>query len=507
MTSDPRVTSVLRRPDGWAPLFTLAAAAAFVVAPPAVGDLWAARARASAATHGVGLQYWFSWFDGTVPGHYSVLAPYLSRVAGVSVLGAVATVAIVPLVHRLVRGSEHPAIATWMAAIGSAFSLWSGRVPFAEGTALMLVALLCVRADRRGAAVAAGVATALASPVSGAFLILGLSGLFLHDPRRRPAIAGAAIGAGTSLIAVGAYFGMPGPEGFQSLQAAAATAVLAVMLLARPPAYIRTVLIISLVACPLLAIVPNGMGGNFERFAWICLPVATAATARVRAPWTVAYTGVALLLGIIGSAHDLFVAAQPMSSSSYYTGLITELDRTPDLANYRVEVVPDGTHVAAYALLGHASLARGYETQSDNAQNSLLTSSSLEATSYKIWLDNNAVGYVVIDRKTLLKTSEDRLVRSRTPPYLHQVWSDSHWRMYKVSAPSSIVAPPARIVDADQAQLVVSTPQAGVFALRVRWSRFLHVHSSGPQSALIESDGQGWSRLIVKQAGLYTVKG
>ena len=30
--------------------------------------------------HGVGLHYWFSWFGGTVPGHYSVLTPYVLKI-------------------------------------------------------------------------------------------------------------------------------------------------------------------------------------------------------------------------------------------------------------------------------------------------------------------------------------------------------------------------------------------------------------------------------------------
>jgi hypothetical protein len=493
------------RPGLWPVGFTVLAATAFLVLRPPVGDLWAARARASAAVHGVGLHYWFSWFGGTVPGHYSVLAPYLSRIADVGVLGAAATVAITPLCHRLVRGSPHAAAATWLAAIGSGFSLWSGRVPFALGTALMLMALLCVRADRRGPAGIVGAFTALLSPVSGAFLILGLIGVFVHLPQRRVTAAWAVTGAGACLLAVAAYFGVPGPEGFQLVPAAAATAAVAVMLLARPAPYVRTVILISLIACPLLAVIPNGMGSNFERFAWICLPVATVATARARLPLIAAAATAAMALGIIGSVHDLVVAAQPMSDKSYYTGLVAQLDRTPGLASYRVEIVPDGTHVAAYALLDHASLARGYETQSDNALNSVLKSKSLDATSYKAWLDNNAVGYVVIDRQTLASGPEDKLVRPGRLPYLRQVWSDAHWRLFKVTAPSPIVAPPGRLVDADQASLVISTPSAGRLAVRVRWSRFLQVNPGRP--ARLVPDGQGWTTLVVTQPGRYVVTG
>lgn len=490
-----------------APVFTLLASAGFLLIQPPVGDLWAARARESAAAHGVGLTYWFSWFGGTVPGSYSVLAPYLSRIANVGVVGAAATIAITLLCHRLVRGSRHPTVATWLAAVGTAFSLWSGRVPFAVGTAVMIVALLCVRARRPGAAALAGVATALVSPVSGAFLILGLAGVLVHLPRFRRTATSAVVGTGVPLIAMAGYFGMPGPEGYPANQAIFAAAAIALMLVLRPDPYVRTVVIISLIACPLLAIVPNGMGSNFGRFAWICLPVAVAATARARPAITVLAGASALLFGIVGSAHDLFVAAQPMSNASYFTNLVAELDRIPNLAEYRVEVVPDGTHAAAYALLGHASLARGYETQSDNSLNGVLKSPSLNATSYKTWLDDNAVGYVVIDRTTLAHGPEDSLVRPGKLPYLTEIWSDAHWRLFRVGAARPIMAPPTRVLDAEQASLLVSSPRAGTFGLRIRWSRFLSAQSVDGAPARLAPDGHGWTTFTCDRAGNYVIRG
>jgi hypothetical protein len=503
------VTSArLARPRAWDPplVFSLVAVAGFLVFRPPAGDLWAARARASAAAHGVGLHYWFSWFGGMVPGHYSVLAPYLSRVADVSVLGA-ATVAVILLCRRLVRDTRHPAIATWLAAVATAFSLWSGRVPFALGTAVALLALLAVLTDRVVFAALAGVAAALVSPVCGAFVIIGLVGVVLHvAPRRRAALA-AIGGAAVPLLGVAAYFGFPGPEGFQLVQAVGATAATAALLLTRPAPYVRTVLIISTVASPLLAVIPNGLGSNFERFVWVWLPVATAATARARPSLTAVTAAAAVGLGIIGSTKDLFVAAQPLSRPSYFTNLNAQLDQMPGLAGFRLEVVPDGAHVAAYELLDHALLARGFETQSDNLLNAVLQSSSLDAARYRGWLDENAVGYVLIDRTTLAAGPEDRLVRSGALPYLHEIWSDAHWRLFQVRQPTPIVAAPVRMLDADQARLTVAAPRAGHFALRVRWSRFLHARSSASSAARLEPDHHGWTTFIVHRPGTYTISG
>jgi len=254
-----------------------------------------------------------------------------------------------------------------------------------------------------------------------------------------------------------------------------------------------------------VAAVLNGIGTNFERFTWLCLPVAVIATAQVRAHWAALTAGVALVCSVVGTAHDLYVAAKPMSSETYLRGLIAELDQTPGLTTYRLEVVPDGTHVAAYALLNHAMLARGYETQADNAQDAVLTSSHLDAAAYRQWLDTNAVGYVAIDHVTLKGGPEDQLVRSGDLPYLRPIWSDAHWLLYKVTAPTPIVAPPARMTDADQAEIVITTPQAGRVPIRVHWSRFLQV--DGPADARLSQDPTGWTVLETQTPGRYVISG
>jgi hypothetical protein len=195
-----------------------------------------------------------------------------------------------------------------------------------------------------------------------------------------------------------------------------------------------------------------------------------------------------------------------MSAESYYTGLNRQLDRTAGISDYRVEVVPDGTHVAAYALLGHALLARGFETQSDNKFNAVLSSPTLDAVTFKVWLDNNAVGYVAIGRQTLKAGPEYDLVRSERLRYLTPVWSDAHWRLFKVIDPTPIAAPPAAMIQADQARLEISLPRAASIPLRIRWSRFLQVR--GPDKlAEVTPDGTGWTMLVTHRSGTYVVTG
>jgi hypothetical protein len=324
------------------------------------------------------------------------------------------------------------------------------------------------------------------------------------DPsRRRAALATGGVAAGC-LLAVALYFGTPGAEGFPTSHAALATLSSALLLAARPPVPVRVVVLGSVVACPLLEVVPNGMGTNFERFTWICLPIAVVATARARRAVVLGAGATAVAMGVIGSIHDLYVAAQPMSMPSYTDGLVAQLDRTSGLADFRVEVVPDGTHAASYTLLGHATLARGYETQADNQQNGVLMSPAISPARYRRWLDANSVAYVALDRRTLVHGAEDALVRWGKLPYLRPAWSDRQWLLFAVRRPTPVVAPPARATDADQADLVISVPRPGTYQVRIRWSRFLHLRPGA--AGTIARDGDR-CRLVARSRGSYDILG
>jgi hypothetical protein len=491
-------------------LVAIAGASAFLIVRPPVGDLWAARARESAASHGVGLTYWFSWFGGgSTPGNYSVLTPYLSMLFGSVLLGALATVAVTPLCWQLVRGSNHPLAATWTATVTVGFSLWSGRIPFAVGTAISVATLIAVRDRRRWSAPVGAVLAVLISPVAGVFIALGVLGTLLTTRSHRAVSATTLAAAGLALGFVAAVFGEPGPEGFRAGAALLVGVALVLFLLARPPRFLVVVVLLALVACPLVVLIPNGMGSNFQRLVWICLPVAVVATGRVRAQSALLAAAVAVVSGARGTLTDVAVARQPDSSAAYYASLVRKLDTLPDLSDYRVEVVNDGTHTAAFALLEHAALARGYETQSDNALNRVLQSrTALTPVSYRVWLDNNAVGYVAIPKVAVHRTPEYQLVSTHSLSYLTPIWSDANWTLTWVDRANPIVAAPGVMLDADQSNIEIDLPRPGPEYIRVRWSPFLRV--DGPDDApraVLSNDGFGWTRLTARQPGRYTLHG
>jgi hypothetical protein len=484
-------------------------AVAFLLIRPDVNDLWAARARASAARQGVGLSYWFSWFGGSTPGNYSLLTPYLSAYTSAELLGAVSAVAIPLLCLVLTRGTEHPVLATAVAAYTAGVNLWSGRVPFLFGGALAVAALIFVRRKQAVGAVAFSLLSIAASPVSGAFTAMGLSGLFLsHRGYRRISlitIAASAVGMGVDAI----VFGTPGPEPFSDALKIEVVCGLLLLLCARPVIWLRTTLWASVIATFVLAWLPNGMGSNFSRYAWFCVPVAVVALSRFRVWILMLVIAPLLVTGTSGTYADLRNAGQPVSQTSYYAALAAQLDTITGLQNYRVEVVNHGAHAAYDALLNHATLARGWETQEDNALNAPLYKHGLDAVTYKVWLDNNAVGYIALPTvEDTGRYPEYQLVDSGRLSYLRLIWQTTDWKLYQVQNATQIVGAPATPVQVTQSQLTIDVPCACAVSLRIRFSKFLHAEAEpdGAQAQLADN-GAGWTTLTTTQPGRYELRG
>lgn len=497
-------------------LFVALNGVAFVLAKPSVNDLWAARARASAVEHGVGLTYWFSWFGGgTTPGNYSVLTPYLCAAIGTELVGALAAVAISVLIPVLVRDTRYPLPASVVGAVVVCCNLWNGRIPYLLGGAIGLGALIALRRGQRTLTVGLTLVSILASPVSGAFIGLGLSGTFLTTRTKayRPIIACAVVTAGLALIAVAFAFGMPGPEPFSNGLFLEVMGGLLALWVSWPADHVRTTLGVTLIAVVSVWAIPNGLGSNISRFVLSCLPVLVLATSTRRRFWAVFGVLPVVCMSLGTTAYDLFYATKPISSVAYYQGLAGRLDQLPDLRNYRLEVVNHGAHAGDDALVGHALLARGWETQEDTALNGVLNQPTLDAVTYKVWLDNNAVGYVALPNDSTDGHAEYKLVQTGQAGYLHRIWSSPQWQLFRVDDPTPIVGRPASMVSHDQKSMTITVPCACTIAVRVRWSKFLvaalsdSAPGTAPVLATVVDDGTGWSRLTTSEPGTYVLRG
>jgi hypothetical protein len=510
----------------------------FVLVRPDVNDLWAARARASAVQHGVGLTYWFSWFGGgSTPGNYSVVAPYLSAYLGTEVVGAISALAVTVLATVALRGTRHWLAATWIAAFGAAMNLWSGRVPFLLGAAFAVAALIAVRSRRPVATVLLTLCSILASPVAAAFLAMGLSGTFLTTRTKdwRPIISWAVGTVAVGLVLVALAFGTPGPEPFSIWLALEVFGGLILLSLAQPPDHLRTTIWVTGLATVVLWAIPNGMGSNFGRFVWYCLPVAVVALSARRTRMAVLLVIPPLIVGASSTFTDLRNSVRPVSTVSYYKPLAAKLDTIAGLRNYRLEVVDHGAHTGYAELLGHALLARGWETQEDQELNAALNKDPLDPRVYKIWLQNNAVGYVAMPSTSVGgKFPEYDLVKSGRAGYLHQIWANQHWKLYRVENPSPIAGAPAKLVGYTQSTMTIHVPCACTVDVRVRWSKFLGAamrpaaagsaasghagQTPSPRAstsaaktpevtAKVRDDGSGWTKITTTKPGDYVLSG
>lgn len=507
-------TSRARRNLSWLAPSVVAVlnAIAFGVVAPNVNDLFAAVARESAALHGVGLSYWFSWYGGgATPGSYSVLTPYLSAAIGAVALASIATAAIAPLAWIALRGTRHPVAGLWAIVFTTAMNLWSGRVPFALGCLLTVVTVIFLLRRQTLVAAVCAVLTVAASPVSGAFVLIVLAGVFLTRPDwRRTAVAvGAPIAL--ALVAVAVLFGSPGPESFSFGQLLQLFATLVVTLFAASPNWLRTSIWLTLLGSLIVFFLPNGLGDNLLRFAWYCLPGPLIATSARVVRYAVVAASVALVFAAKQSLGDVFHGAERTASPTYYKSLVSQLgQRHAALRTYRLEVVDDGTHTSSFALLGHAMLARGYEYQEDNALNKVLLNPNLDATQYKLWLDNNAVGFVAIAASDRKATPEYRLVSQHRPGYLVRVWSDSEWTLYRVQHPNPIVARPVTVTHFSQSELVLRVPCRCSFTVRVHNPQNLKAtttRAGQPVPAKLADDGAGWTKMTTRRPGVYTLTG
>jgi MFS family permease len=488
-------------------LASVLSALLFLALQVPVGDLWAARARQSAAAHGAGPDYWFSWFGGgSPPASYSLISPYLSIVVGSAVLGAIATVITVVLVAVAANEAAHPVAAVWVAVVASGFDLWSGRIAFIVGTAFAAALVIAVRANRIVIGGVLGLGSALSSPVVAVFLVVALTGVVLLVPGRRLAASVPAAGAGATLCVMALVFGSPGVEPTDRTGVYLLLAALALMLMAQPASYVTFAVVVSIAGLLVLVLIPNPIGGNFNRMAWIWLPIAVVATARRRAVVAVSCVSVAVIAGMAASINDLRTAFSPAASTAQYAPLLRAVDRVPAMQDYRLETVSDGTHDAAYFLLDHATIARGYETQVDARLNPALWRSSLDAASYRAWLDRNAVGFVVFHRSAPSATYEGRLV-AHGLDYLHPIWSDPNWVLYRVEHAVPIVAPPGRMTDADQGALTLAASRSARIEVRVRWSPALEVSGPPGARAAIGRGPEGWTQVSATRPGYYVLSG
>jgi hypothetical protein len=147
-------------------------------------------------------------------------------------------------------------------------------------------------------------------------------------------------------------------------------------------------------------------------------------------------------------------------------------------------------------------LARGWERQLDIAYNPIFYKEPLTAGTYRMWLHANGVEYVALPDARLDDSSlgERALILSGLP-YLHEVWRDAHWRVWKVDGFGGLVDGPASLVSMSPDRVTLNVTGADDLVLRVRATRHWSVKPRGCAAATDD----GWTRLRDLPQGTVTL--
>ncbi|HET9519114.1 MAG TPA: hypothetical protein VFO77_15435 [Actinoplanes sp.] len=495
----------------------LAAAVAFLLAPPMGTDLSAQTARADFfARHG-GAVLDLGWYGGVSPYGYSLLTPAPMAWFGVREVGAGAAVlsAVLLVVLLLRTGARRPVAGGLLGVVGIFGNLVSGRVTFAVGVLFALAALVAVTLPgrRRWVGVTAGALLAAgASPVAGLFVGLAAAGLLLTGAGRRVDAMLLGAGAALPMSVMALLFGVGGRmniSGWDTLRAVTAGLLVAWLVPRRPvrvaaalsaagvlaafliatPVGLNAVRLAAMFTLPVLAgyaVLPQRLrlagASGAQRAARVALPVVLVAVGLWQPPVSVA---------------DLRGAGAPTASVAYFRPLLDELRRRGPVG--RIEVVPTGDYWEAAYVAGVVPLARGWLRQADIDRNPLFFDGSLDAERYRRWLHRNGVRLVAIASAapSWVGRREAELIRGGLP-YLTPVWRTADWTLYEVAGEPSIVNG-ASLVSSTGRALTVDVAAGGAVTVRVRWSRWLRLRGPG----CLAPAADGWTTLRVPGPGRY----
>jgi hypothetical protein len=499
-----RVLSLFRRSPGIVAAGSLAVlfAVGYLLAAPMGRDLSAQVAHAQLAG-----QHWpallnLTWYGGFDPLGYSVLSPPVMALLGVRLTTALAYVVSVVLFAALlqVTAVPQPVAGAIVGAVCFTGNLVTTRTTFALGLAVGLGALVALVVGRMRVASALSVLAALTSPVAGLFLGVAGGALFLSG-RRRGGMT-LAVSALAPTIAVGLAFGNVGRQSFAEGEALRGFVVcLAVAGLCWRRPVVRWTALLSAVLVAAAYLLPIPVGTTATRLPELfAAPIIVAVTTLPLVAVIAATASVALLLPPV-SITEVRERGDPALSAEFYAPLLDQLVARGVAGP--IEVVPTLRRGEAAAVAPVVPIARGWSRQVDTGRNHIFYDGTLNADTYRKWLDDNAISHVAISNgpHEWAAIDEASLVRHGLP-YLQAVWSDRTWTLYAVTNPQPVISPPGQVIARDGVSLTVSLPEPGEYVVRVRWSRYLSA-----SNGCVRPTEDRWSIVVVDHPGTVKFEG
>lgn len=501
------------------------------------GDLAAQLHRAALVARDGFVLWDASWFGGHLTPGYSVLHPLLAAPLGVWPL-AVASAVVAAWAFDSVLRRHAPAVGAapglWFAA-GTVVNLAVGRLAFALGLA---VGLLAVLAASRRMLVLAGVLsllTPLASPVAGAFLALAWTAQAVVS--RRFGLLGLAfltvvpVAVTTALFPRGGDFPFGPGALVVTLVACAlvgwvvtpvapavrvgaalygATAVVAFVL--DSPAGANVTRLGMFFAWPLLVAgyrsdgltlpfreLPAALAAQWRRRSrgeglrpLLASPAGRSGLVLVAAPLLLTWQWTPALDGLVRAADD------PSLEASFHQPLVEFLDAQGG-DPFRVEVVPLARHGESVHVAEHHALARGWDRQLDRRHHQLFYGGTLTEAEYRAWLAREGVRFVALAAAPLDRAgrAEAALLEAGVAG-LRPVLVTASWRVWEVQRSAGLVDGPARLVTVRSDEVVLDAYGTGSTVVRIRADGRWTV--DGP-ACLLPATEEGWLRLQVRRPG------
>ncbi len=449
-----------------------------------------------------GLTIWNGqWYAGHHTPGYSLLFPPVASLLGIRLAAALSVVAAAALFVPLAR--RHFGPDAWLGclwfALAVATSLLSGRLAFAFGVPFGLAAMLALQRDRVAFAAALAVLSTLASPVVGLFVALGGAALLVGPRWRRGLLVAAAALAPALVLAV--LFPEGGTEPFDPsayLPVPLACAA-ALVLLPREERELRAGVVLYLLGVTLAFVLPTPVGGNAARLgALVGGPLAALVLWPHRRVVLAVIALPLLYWQWISPVRDVRRSdGDPAVRAAFYAPLLAELERRGGPPG-RLEVVWTLNHWESAYVAPRFPLARGWERQLDVKYGELFYDGPLDATTYRRWLDGNAVRWVALPHARYdYSAKREAALVARGLPYLREVWRDRDWRLFAVRDPTPLATGPARVTALRAESVTLRFARPGRATVRVRWTPYWAVVVG---SGCVERDGD-FTAVTARRAG------
>lgn len=453
-----------------------------------------------------------SWYGGEWTLDYSVLFAPVAATLGLPALGLLAAGVSSLCFERLVTPSFGRAgqVGAVVFALGMVVQTAIGQYPFLAGEAPALACLWAASRSRWPAAWALALLASALSPLAGAFAALGALAWLLAEGRRqgwRPTLdaAGIVAAAAAPVLVTAALFPGEGPMPFQGINWLWDVAVAAGigMLTPRHHRVLRVGVGLYLVVLAGSFFLQTPVGVNAGRLEdAVALPLAVTLL-WPRRRLLLALVAVPLFLSEWQPAFGAMttVPGEPSAHARFYAPLDAFLERVdPAGRDGRVEVVPGADHGESEWVADVEPLARGWERQTDMADNPLFyRPHALDDATYRAWLADNGVRYVALPAAPLdfAAVDEGRLLDAGVPG-LRLVWHDADWKVWEVTFGSGLVDGGASVVRLGAADVVLRVPRPEAVTLRVRWNDDWTVTEG--RACVAEAPG-GWTTLRALRPG------